>query len=84
VKISNPRTQASGVLQGKRFVITGSLPRGRNEVKEMIESHGGLVLSSISKKADFVLAGEEAGSKLTKAEDLGVAIIDWDAFLNLF
>lgn len=83
VQISNQRTHASAVLQGKKFVITGSLPRGRNEVKELIESNGGLVLSSISKKADFVLAGEEAGSKLTKAEELGVAVIDWDAFQKL-
>lgn len=70
-------------LAGKKIVITGTLPRGRNEVKELIESNGGLVLSSVSKKADFVLAGEEAGSKLDKAQELGVAILDWVEFMKL-
>ena len=85
VKISNQKSAAmsSSALKGKKFVITGTLPRGRNEVKELIESNGGLVLSAVSKKADFVLAGEEAGSKLDKAQELGVAILDWDQFQKM-
>ena len=85
VEISNKKSLSleSSALQGKKFVITGTLPRGRNEVKELIESNGGLVLSSVSKKADFVLAGDEAGSKLEKAQELGLAILDWDQFQKL-
>ncbi len=84
VKISNKKSDLeSSNLKGKKFVITGTLPRGRNEVKELIESNGGLVLSSVSKKADFVLAGEEAGSKLEKAQELGVAVLDWEQFQKM-
>lgn len=74
------RAAQSGVLGGKKYVITGTLPMGRDEVKDLIEASGGIVLSGVSKKTDFLLAGEEAGSKLQKATDLGVAILDWDAF----
>lgn len=70
----------SGVLGGKKYVITGTLPLGRDEVKDIIESNGGVVVGSVSKKTDFVLAGEEAGSKIQKAADLGVAVIDWVTF----
>ncbi len=85
IEISNKKSAShnSSALQGKKFVITGTLPRGRNEVKELIERNGGLVLSSVSKKADFVLAGDEAGSKLEKAQELGVAILDWDQFQKM-
>jgi len=83
VKISNKKSLSSSALSGKKFVITGTLPRGRNEIKDLIESRGGLVLSSVSKKADFVLAGEEAGSKLEKAQELGVQILDWDEFQKM-
>ena len=59
------------------FVITGTLPTlGRNEAKALIEAHGGKVTGSVSKKTDYLLAGEKAGSKLTKAEELGVKVID--------
>ena len=75
---------ASRVLEGKKIVMTGTLPTlSRNEAKELIEKHGGKTASSVSKNTDFVLAGESAGSKLTKAQDLGVEILDEDAFLNL-
>ena len=75
--------KGSDKLEGKKFVITGTLPRGRDEVKDIIEAHGGVTQGSVSKKTDYLLAGEEAGSKLSKAEELGVAILDWDAFQNL-
>lgn len=69
-----------GVLGGKKYVITGTLPMGRDEVKDLIEANGGIVLSGVSKKTDYLLAGEEAGSKLQKATELGVAVLDWDTF----
>ena len=55
----------------------------RDEASEMIKARGGKVSSSVSKKTDYVLAGEEAGSKLTKAQALGVKIIDQDTFLEM-
>ncbi len=71
-------------FSGLTFVLTGTLPTySRSEASEIIESFGGKVSSSVSKKTDYVLAGEEAGSKLTKAEALGVKIIDENEFLNM-
>ena len=68
-------------FKGKTFVLTGSLSTfTRDQAKEIIEGFGGKVSSSVSKKTDYVLAGEEAGSKLTKAQELGVAIIDEETF----
>ncbi|MFR2552096.1 MAG: BRCT domain-containing protein, partial [Clostridioides difficile] len=55
----------------------------RNDAKEMIEKRGGKATSSVSKSTTFVLAGEEAGSKLTKANDLGIKVIDEERFLEL-
>ena len=64
-------------LAGKTFVLTGTLPSlGREAAKELIEAAGGKVAGSVSKKTDYVVAGEEAGSKLEKAQALGVAVID--------
>ncbi len=65
-----------GVFEGKTFVLTGTLPTlTRVEVGELIEKHGGKVISSVSKKTNYLLAGEKAGSKLAKAEKLGIQII---------
>ena len=64
---------------GKTFVLTGSLEKfTRDEASEIIENFGGKTSSSVSKKTDYVLAGEEAGSKLTKATALGIKIITED------
>lgn len=66
---------------GKTFVLTGTLPTySRKEAAEIIESFGGKTASSVSKKTDYVLAGEEAGSKLTKATSLGITILSEDDF----
>jgi len=69
--------QSTGILAGKTLVLTGTLPTlTRDAAKDMIEAAGGKVASSVSKKTDYVVAGEEAGSKLARAEALGVAILD--------
>lgn len=71
-------------FEGKTFVLTGSLEQfSRKEASDLIEKHGGKVSSSISKKTDYVLAGEEAGSKLTKAQSLGVEIITEEQFKEM-
>ncbi len=68
-------------FNGKTFVLTGALQSfTRDQAKEIIESFGGKVSSSVSKKTDYVLAGEDAGTKLVKANELGVAVIDEETF----
>ena len=69
--------QAGGVLDGLTIVVTGTLPTlSRNDAEEMIRQHGGKAASSVSKKTAFVVAGEAAGSKLTKAQQLGIPVLD--------
>ncbi len=76
--------RVSDALAGKTFVITGTLPTmGRNDAKEWIEARGGKVTGSVSKKTDYLVAGEAAGSKLTKARDLGITVIDEEALLGM-
>ncbi len=77
--------QETGTLfMGKTFVLTGTLPTyTRQEATMLIEAEGGKVSGSVSKKTDFVLAGDEAGSKLEKAESLGVPILDEATFLAM-
>ncbi|MEM7387285.1 MAG: NAD-dependent DNA ligase LigA, partial [Verrucomicrobiota bacterium] len=71
---------ASTTLEGTTWVITGTLSQPRNHFASLITSHGGKVTGSVSKKTSFLLAGESAGSKLTKAEKLGVPVLDEAAF----
>jgi DNA ligase (NAD+) len=79
-----PKAAASGPLSGKSFVLTGTLPGvSRDEAAALIEANGGKVSGSVSSKTDYVLAGEAAGSKLAKAEKLGVTVIDWDGLQKL-
>ena len=76
--------QSSDLLAGKTFVLTGTLPTlSRDDARAMIEAAGGKVAGSVSKKTSYVVAGEEAGSKLARAEELGVAILDEEQFLKL-
>ena len=78
------RTAGSKVFAGKTFVLTGSMQKyTREQAKSEIEARGGHVASSVSKKTDFVVAGSDPGSKLEKAEKLGVKVIDEEAFLKL-
>jgi DNA ligase (NAD+) len=71
-------------LAGKTFVITGTLPSySRDEAKTLIEDAGGKTSGSVSKKTDFVLAGAEAGSKLDKAKELGITVIDEAQLLKM-
>ena len=76
--------QENAAFAGKTFVLTGTLPTlDRREASAMIEQAGGKASGSVSKKTDYVLAGENAGSKLTKAQELGIAIIDEETFLQM-
>lgn len=73
-----------GIFEGKTFVLTGTLPTlTRSEASKLIEDNGGKTSSSVSKKTDYVLAGSEAGSKLDKAQALGINIIDEEQFKNM-
>jgi DNA ligase (NAD+) len=75
--LTGQQKQRGTKLAGKTFVLTGTLPRfTRDEAKKMIEDAGGKVTGSVSKKTDYVVAGSDAGSKLDKARELGVAVID--------
>jgi DNA ligase (NAD+) len=85
MKTANAGTQqAPRVFEGKTFVLTGTFPTmKRDDAKVYIEARGGRVSGSVSKKTDFVVAGEDSGSKLAKAEELKVAIIDENQLLEL-
>ena len=75
---------ANNHLDGSTFVLTGTLPTlTRSQAKEQIEAFGGKVSGSVSKKTTYLVAGEEAGSKLSKAQGLGIKILDEDALLNM-
>ena len=81
--VANKRAE-NLLLAGNSFVITGSLSQfTRNEIKELIVDNGGKVTGSVSKKTDYLIAGENAGSKLTKAQNLGIQVISEDDLLRM-
>jgi DNA ligase (NAD+) len=77
-------SKKNNILEGKIFVLTGTLQgMTREKARELIENNGGKVSGSVSRKTSYVLAGSEAGSKLTKARDLGVTVISEEEFLEM-
>ena len=81
---SSPSLEGEGIFAGKTFVITGTLPNmGRKEAAELIESCGGKVAGSVSRKTDFLVAGEAAGSKLAKARELGTRIVSGEELAEM-
>ena len=84
VKTTYEKQKRGNIFEGMTFVLTGTLPTmKRDEASRLIEENGGKVSSSVSAKTSIVLAGEEAGSKLTKAQSLGIRIIGEDEFLAM-
>jgi DNA ligase (NAD+) len=77
------RRARTGKLAGKTFVLTGALSVPRDQVARDIEVHGGRVTSTVSKNTDYVVVGEEAGSKLDKARKLGITTLDEQALRRL-
>jgi DNA ligase (NAD+) len=76
--------QTAGLLSGRTLVVTGTLVRfKRDEMHALIQKHGGRPAGSVSKNTDFLIAGTDAGSKLAKAESLGVKVLSEDEFLAM-
>jgi len=77
VTFTEPQARSGSTLAGQTVVITGTLPTlSRDEATALVERHGGRVTSSVSKKTSFVVAGADAGSKLARAQELGIAVVD--------
>ncbi len=84
LKMTAEKKVRSTKLEGLTFVLTGTLPTlAREDAKARIENAGGRVSGSVSKKTNYVVAGEDAGSKLDKAQQLGVEVLDEAALLKL-
>lgn len=84
VKPQSMKAKAAGIFTGKTFVLTGTLPTlSRDEAKKIIQNNGGKVSGSVSKHTDYVLAGDNPGSKLDEAEKMGVKIIEEEEFFKI-
>jgi DNA ligase (NAD+) len=84
VKVIEPKAKERGKLAGKVFVFTGALQTfGRDEARNIVESSGGVTASSVSKKVDFVVVGEDPGSKFEKAKELGIKVLTEEEFKKM-
>jgi len=84
IKLIEPRAKEKGKLAGKNFIFTGTLKSyGREEARNLVESLGGVTASSVSKKVDFVVVGEDPGSKADKARELGIKILSEEEFKKM-
>ncbi|WP_413292070.1 NAD-dependent DNA ligase LigA [Bdellovibrio sp. HCB185ZH] len=83
VEITNPVRATEGALSGMSFLITGTLPVKRDDAKDVIEKNGGKILSSVSSKLSYLVVGDDPGSKVDKAQTLGVKIISWEDLLKM-
>ena len=83
IDFEKPKRSKEGPLSGKSFLITGTLPIKRNDAQEIIEAKGGKLLSGVSSKLNYLIAGEDPGSKVDKALSLEVKIISWDELLKM-
>jgi len=84
VKVIEPKVKEKGKLAGKTFLFTGALKSfGRDEARNLVESLGGMTASSLSKKVDFVVVGEDPGSKIDKAKELGIKILTEEEFKKM-
>lgn len=75
--------KSEGILAGKTFCVTGTFTLSRDEIHTLIEEHGGEIRSSVSGNLDYLIAGDNAGSKKEKAQSLGVTVLDWEGFERL-
>ena len=84
VQLAGAATPAGGALAGKTFVITGTLPTyARDEARRIIEQHGGKVAAGVSKNVSYVVVGDDAGSKLTRARELGIPLLSEAELLRM-
>lgn len=83
LKIVNPARTQEGALSGLSFLITGTLPIKRDDAKDVIEKNGGKILGSVSSKLNFLIVGDDPGSKAEKAQSLGVKILSWEELLRM-
>ncbi len=83
IEFEKPKRSSTGPLSGKSFLVTGTLPVKREEAQEFIEANGGKLLSGVSSKLGYLVVGDDPGSKVAKAESLGVAMISWEDLRTL-
>lgn len=81
--VAAANVQSNSKIAGKTFVFTGTIPVPRTEAEGLVEAAGGKASGSVSKKTDYVVAGDAAGSKLKKAQNLGVAVLTYDEFVGM-
>ena len=83
IEFEKAKRSTEGPLSGNSFLVTGTLPVKRDEAHEVIESHGGKLLSGVSSKLNYLIVGDDPGSKVDKAQSLEVKIITWDELLKM-